>query len=115
MVKISTCYLAAMTSCVDPVQGKLIAEQYSSALDISASTPSISWSLAKSVTSALVGIRSGDGGVSVRRLATTPVWNASETASRNITSARTLGPFAWTSRDQFMHEHCSCSHGPCLI
>ena len=74
----------------DTMQGKLIAEQYSEALDISAATPSISWSLAKSVTSALIGIRAGDGGLSVRQLATTPVWNASETAARNITRAPTL-------------------------
>ncbi|CAL8467489.1 g7027 [Coccomyxa elongata] len=66
-------------------QGKLIAEQYSEALDISAATASISWSLAKSVTSALIGIRSGMGGLSVRQRATTPAWNASEIASRNIT------------------------------
>ena len=70
-------------------QGKLVAEQYSEALDIRAATASISWSLAKSVTSALIGIRSGMGGLSVHQRATTPVWNASETMSRNITRAYT--------------------------
>lgn len=73
-------------------QGKLIAEQYSEALDIGAATASISWSLAKSVTSALIGIRSDMGGLSIRQRATTPAWNASEIMSRNITCACSVPP-----------------------
>ncbi len=62
-------------------------------MDINASTPLVSWSLAKSVTSAIVGVRSGDPqletGFSPYQLASTPVWNASEVAARNITGRRT--------------------------
>jgi hypothetical protein len=69
------------------LQGKLVAERYSAEQDVSEATRSISWSLAKSVTSALVGIRAGDGNVSVHQLAVAPGWTAAEAASRNITSA----------------------------
>jgi hypothetical protein len=62
-------------------------------MDINASTPLVSWSLAKSVTSAVVGVRSGDlqmeTGFSPYQLASTPVWNASEVAARNITGGCT--------------------------
>ena len=58
-------------------------------MDIKPSTPLLSWSLAKSVTSAIVGVRSVDStienGFDPYQLATTPVWNASEVAARNIT------------------------------
>ena len=60
-------------------------------MDIKPTTPLVSWSLAKSVTSAIVGVRSADQQMtdfpdfSQYQLATTPVWNTSETAARNIT------------------------------
>ena len=69
-------------------QGQLVAEQYSAAQNVSAATPLISWSLAKSVTSALLGVRTaepGGSGFSVRQLAQSPVWDATEVAARNIT------------------------------
>ena len=65
-------------------------------MDIKPSTPLISWSLAKSVTSAIVGVRSVDSTIETAfdpyQLATTPVWNASEVAARNITGERLPGP-----------------------
>ena len=71
------------------LQGQLIGEMYSDAMDIKPSTPLISWSLAKSVTSAIVGVRSVDSTIETAfdpyQLATTPVWNTSEVAARNIT------------------------------
>ena len=64
-------------------------------MDIKPSTPLISWSLAKSVTSAIVGVRSVDSTIETAfdpyQLATTPVWNASEVAARNITGERLPG------------------------
>lgn len=60
-------------------------------MDIKPSTPLVSWSLAKSVTSAVVGVRTADTDMDLDfsqfQLATTPVWNASEIAARNITGA----------------------------
>lgn len=77
------------------LQGQLIGEMYSAAMDIKPSTPLISWSLAKSVTSAIVGVRSVDSTIETAfdpyQLATTPVWNASEVAARNITGKRLPG------------------------
>lgn len=70
------------------MQGKLIAERYSDAQDYQASTRSLSWSMAKSVTSALIGIRVGQGKMSIDQLATSPIWSAAEIASRNISGKR---------------------------
>ena len=81
-------------SLVACLQGQLIAEMYSAAMDIKPSTPLVSWSLAKSVTSAIVGVRTADTDMdpdfSQFQLATTPVWNASEVAARNITGMPTI-------------------------
>ena len=81
--------LSYFSACV---QGQLIAEMYSEAMDIRPGTPLVSWSLAKSVTSAIVGVRTADpdmdAAFSQSQLASTPVWNASEAAARNITGRR---------------------------
>lgn len=80
------------------LQGQLIGEKYSDAMDIKESTPLISWSLAKSVTSAIVGVRTADSSIetdlSPFQLATTPVWNASEVKARNITGEPPTYPAA---------------------
>ena len=76
--------------CWHVVQGHLVAERYDAAQGVDAATALISWSLAKSVTSAVLGVRTADPGLapfSVAQLAGSPVWNASETAARNITRA----------------------------
>ena len=88
------CLLAGSTEQGARLQGQLIGEMYSDAMDIKPSTPLISWSLAKSVTSAIVGVRSVDSTIETAfdpyQLATTPVWNASEVAARNITGKHLL-------------------------
>ena len=90
-----TCLQARFTKQGMHLQGQLIGEMYSAAMDIKPSTPLISWSLAKSVTSAIVGVRSVDSTIETAfdpyQLATTPVWNASEVAARNITGERLAG------------------------
>ena len=83
-------------------QGQLVAERYSAAQRVTAATRLISWSLAKSVTSALLGVRTaepGGSGFSERQLARSPVWNASEVAARNITrEGPPLSPLLGVSR-----------------
>ena len=66
------------------MQGNLIAERYADAQEYQESTRSLSWSMAKSVTSALIGIRVGQGKMSADQVATSPIWTPTETASRNI-------------------------------
>ena len=73
------------------IQGKVLAEQYSADQGVSRNTRLVGWSMSKSVTSALIGLRTGDGAMSVHNLAGAPVWNTSEASSRNITGAA-LGP-----------------------
>ena len=81
----ATGLVAETCSLLGRMQGKLVAERYADAQEYQASTRSLSWSMAKSVTSALIGIRIGQGKMSIDQLATSPIWSASEVASRNIT------------------------------
>eukprot|EP00884_Botryococcus_braunii_P020734 jgi/Botrbrau1/7344/Bobra.247_3s0037.1 len=66
-------------------RGKVVAEQYAEELGIGPDTPLISWSVAKSISSALLGLRVGDGAINVSDIAQSPIWSPEEAASRNIT------------------------------
>jgi hypothetical protein len=68
-------------------QGKIVAEQYAENLGIGPSSRLISWSVAKSISTALLGLRIGDGVINLTDIAQSPTWSAKEAASRNITSA----------------------------
>lgn len=63
----------------------IVAEKYRQAFGWGPSIPNISWSMAKSITSALVGMRIQDGGLSLDDVLEGPYWSPEETASRNIT------------------------------
>jgi hypothetical protein len=79
------------------MQGRLVAERYDASQGVAADTPLLSWSLAKSVTSALLGVRTAVPDLapfSVAQLAGSPVWNATEVAARNITCVSPLRPCA---------------------
>ncbi len=79
-------------------QGKLVAERYREGLGIGAASRLVSWSLAKSISTALLGLRVADGALRVTDIAQSPVWSPEEAASRNITSAcaRSLRLSVWS-------------------
>ena len=62
-------------------------ERYSATERLTAGTRLLSWSLAKSLTSALLGLRVRDGALSVLQLASAPDWSVAEAQRRNITGA----------------------------
>lgn len=62
-------------------------ERYSAAERLGAATRLLSWSLAKSLTSAMVGMRVRDGALALSQLAAAPGWSAAETRRRGITGA----------------------------
>jgi CubicO group peptidase (beta-lactamase class C family) len=64
-------------------QGRLIAERYADGY--SASTPMISWSMAKSVLAAVVGIAVSDGRLALNESAPVPEWSADDDPRRAIT------------------------------
>eukprot|EP00884_Botryococcus_braunii_P007826 jgi/Botrbrau1/17044/Bobra.49_2s0100.1 len=66
-------------------KGKIVAEQYQEALGWGPSSRQISWSLAKSITSALVGMRIAEGGLKLSDVLKGPSWSPQEAASRHIT------------------------------
>lgn len=68
-------------------QGKLVMERYSATERLAASTRLLSWSLAKSLTSAMLGMRVRDGALLVSQLAAAPGWSTAEAQRRNITGA----------------------------
>lgn len=53
-------------------RGELVAERY--APDVTADTPLVSWSMAKSITHALVGLLVGDGQIELDAPALVPDW-----------------------------------------
>jgi CubicO group peptidase (beta-lactamase class C family) len=57
-------------------RGELVAERY--APDVTAETPLISWSMAKSITHALVGLLVGDGRMVLDAPALVPEWRAGD-------------------------------------
>ncbi len=63
--------------------GRLIAERY--APGYGPSTPMISWSMAKSVLAALVGVAIGDGRLALHQTAPVPEWAAPQDPRRAIT------------------------------
>lgn len=71
-------------------QGKVVAERYAEELGIEPSTRLNSFSMAKSITSALLGMRVGDGAIRLTDLAQAPSWSPQEVALRNITGAALL-------------------------
>ena len=73
-------------------QGKLVLERYSATERLTASMRLLSWSLAKSLTSAMLGMRVRDGELSLSQLASAPNWSAAEAQRRNITGAGCLDP-----------------------
>ncbi len=81
---------AAPTSLPEPCrarQGRLVLERYAAAERITAATRLLSWSLAKSLTTAMVGMRVLDGAMALRQLVRAPGWSAAEARRRNITGA----------------------------
>ncbi len=62
-------------------------ERYSAAERLSATTRLLSWSLAKSLTNAMLGMRVRDGALALSQLASAPGWSAAETRRRGITGA----------------------------
>lgn len=74
----------ATTLAVLAVQGgEVVAERYGD--DVAAHTTLISWSMAKSITQALVGFAVADGRLDVRAPAPVPEWSASDDPRRAIT------------------------------
>ncbi|GAQ83669.1 hypothetical protein KFL_001570080 [Klebsormidium nitens] len=71
-------------------QGKIIAERYAESLGFFETTPLLGWSMGKSLTSALVGLRIGDGALNLTDLANPRAWSPAEVAERNITVADLL-------------------------
>jgi CubicO group peptidase (beta-lactamase class C family) len=71
------------TAVVVAHDGQLIAERY--APGYSPETPMLSWSMAKSVTAALVGIAVGDGRLALRERAPVPEWAGENDPRRAIT------------------------------
>lgn len=63
--------------------GHLIAERY--APDFDSCTPLLGWSMAKSITNALVGILVGEGGLDIRKPAPVPEWQGADDPRRAIT------------------------------
>ncbi len=63
--------------------GHLVAERYTPGFD--PSTPLLGWSMAKSVTNALVGILVGEGTLDIRRPAPVPEWQGTDDPRRAIT------------------------------
>lgn len=63
--------------------GRLVAERY--APGYGPATPMLSWSMAKSVLAALVGIAVGDGRLALRERAPVPEWAADDDPRRAIT------------------------------
>jgi CubicO group peptidase (beta-lactamase class C family) len=61
------------TAVVIAHDGKLVAERYRDGY--SKATPMLSWSMAKSVTAALIGIEVGDGRLRIRDRAPVPEWS----------------------------------------
>lgn len=66
----------------------IVAETYQKAFGWGPSIPNLSWSVAKSITSALVGMRIEEGGMSLNDVLMAPDWSPEESASRNITGER---------------------------
>jgi CubicO group peptidase (beta-lactamase class C family) len=64
-------------------KGDLIAEQY--APEITKDTPLIGWSMTKSITSALVGIRVKQGKLDIQKPAPVPEWQEPDDPRRKIT------------------------------
>ncbi len=71
------------TAVVVAHDGQLIAERY--APGYGPETPMLSWSMAKSVTAALVGIAVGDGRLALRERAPIPEWAGENDPRRAIT------------------------------
>ncbi|RIL06546.1 MAG: serine hydrolase [Proteobacteria bacterium] len=71
------------TAIVIAHDGRLVAERYAKAY--SKTTPMLSWSMAKSVTAALVGIEVGDGRLALRERAPVPEWSDASDPRHAIT------------------------------
>jgi hypothetical protein len=67
------------------LQGKIVAEEYASQKNITAATRLFSFSLAKSVANAVLGLRIKDGAVSLDDLIDLPAWGDAVSRQRNIT------------------------------
>lgn len=76
----------ATTLAVVVVQGgRVVAERYAEDLDVDADTTLISWSMAKSITQALVGFAVEDGALAVQQPAAVPEWSGPGDPRRAIT------------------------------
>lgn len=71
------------TAVVVARDGRLLAERY--APGYSADTPMLSWSMAKSVTAALIGIQVGDGRLALAEHAPIPEWSGARDPRHAIT------------------------------
>jgi len=101
------------TAVVIAHDGRLVAERYRPGY--TKATPMLSWSMAKSVTAALVGIEVGDGRLRLHDPAPVPEWSAPDAPRRAITLDQLLrmssgldfaeiyGPSSDVSRMLFTH------------
>lgn len=64
-------------------RGQLIAERYAEGFN--KHTPLMGWSMSKSITNALIGLRIGDGVLALDDSALLPQWRATDDARRDIT------------------------------
>ena len=82
-------------------------ERYSAAERLSAATRLLSWSLAKSLTNAMVGMRVRDGALALSQLASAPGWSAAETRRRGITGASPSRSACITAARGLPRSQCS--------
>lgn len=68
--------------------GRIVAERYAHGFD--KTMPLTGWSMGKSVTNALIGLRVGDGKISVTDQALLPEWRRENDPRRNITVSQLL-------------------------
>lgn len=64
-------------------QGQLVAERYADGF--SKTTPLMGWSMSKSITNALIGMRISDGALALSDTALLPQWQGADDPRRNIT------------------------------